>query len=63
MPYYIDVGTGGAQFTWQGVIGLAYMFHWGEVGLHYRYIDFRIGSNTLKDLTIAGPLVSATFRW
>jgi hypothetical protein len=63
MPYYIDVGTGGASFTWQGVIGLAYVFHWGEVGLHYRYIDFRIDSNTLKDLTIAGPLVSATFRW
>ena len=63
MPYYIDVGTGGASFTWQGATGLAYQFHWGEVGLLYRYIDFRIGSNTLKDLTIAGPLVSATFRW
>jgi hypothetical protein len=63
MPYYIDVGTGGAQFTWQGATGLAYQFHWGEVGLLYRYVDFRIGSSTLKDLTIAGPLVSATFRW
>jgi len=63
MPYYFDVGTGGAQFTWQGAVGLAYAFHWGEVGLHYRYIEFRIDSNTLKDLTIAGPLLSATFRW
>jgi hypothetical protein len=63
MPYYIDVGTGGAEFTWQGAIGLAYAFHWGEVSVMYRYIDFRFGSNSLKDLTIAGPLVSATFRW
>jgi hypothetical protein len=63
MPYYIDVGTGGAQFTWQGVTGLAYQFQWGEAGLLYRYIDFRIGSSTLKDLAIAGPLISATFRW
>ena len=63
MPYYIDVGTGGAQFTWQGAIGLAYQFHWGEVSLLYRYIYFRFDSNTLKDLTIAGPLVGATFRW
>lgn len=63
MPYYIDVGTGGAQFTWQGATGLAYQFHWGQVSLLYRYIDFRIGSNTLKDLTIAGPLLGATFRW
>jgi len=63
MPYYLDVGTGGARFTWQGATGLAYQFHWGEVGLLYRYINFRVGSDTLKDLTIAGPLVSATFRW
>jgi len=63
MPFYLDVGTGGAHFTWQGAIGLAYMFQWGEVGLLYRYIDFRFDSSTLQDLTIAGPMVSATFRW
>ena len=63
MPFYLDVGTGGAHFTWQGAIGLAYMFHWGEVGLLYRYIDFRFDSSTLQDVTIAGPMVAATFRW
>ena len=63
MPVYLDVGTGGSHFTWQGAIGLAYMFHWGEVGLLYRYIDFRFDSSKLHDLTIAGPMVSATFRW
>ena len=63
MPFYLDVGTGGAQFTWQGAIGLAYMFHWGELGLLYRIIDFRFDSSKLQDLTIAGPMVAATFRW
>ncbi len=63
MPFYLDVGTGGAHFTWQGAIGLAYMFHWGEVGLLYRYIDFEFESSKLQDLTIAGPMVSATFHW
>ena len=63
MPFYLDVGTGGSLFTWQGAIGLAYIFHWGEVGLLYRYIDFRFDSSKLQDLTIAGPMVSATFRW
>lgn len=63
MPFYLDVGTGGAHFTWQGAIGLAYAFHWGELGLLYRYIDFRFDSSTLQDLTIAGPMVGATFRW
>jgi hypothetical protein len=63
VPFYLDVGTGGSHFTWEGATGLAYAFHWGELGVHYRYIDFRIDSRSLKDLTIAGPLLSATFRW
>jgi hypothetical protein len=63
MPFYVDVGTGGAKFTWQGAIGLAYMFHWGELGLLYRYIDFRFDTSKLQDLSIAGPMVTATFRW
>jgi len=63
MPFYLDVGTGGSHFTWQGATGLAYMFHWGELGLLFRYIDFRFDSSKLQDLTIAGPLLSATFRW
>jgi len=63
MPFYLDVGTGGATFTWQGAIGLAYMFHWGELGLLYRYIDFRFDTSKLQDLSTAGPMVTATFRW
>jgi hypothetical protein len=63
MPFYLDVGTGGAQFTWQGAVGLGYVFHWGELGLLYRYIDFRFNTSKLQDLTIAGPMVAATFRW
>lgn len=63
MPFYLDVGTGGAHFTWQSATGVAYMFHWGEVSLLYRYTEFRFNSSRLQDLTIAGLMVGATFRW
>ena len=63
MPVYLDVGTGGARFTCQAAIGLTYGFRWGELGLLYRYINFRFDSGRFQDLTIAGPMVSATFRW
>jgi len=63
MPYYIDVGTGSSQFTWQGATGLAYQFRWGELSFLFRYIDFRIHSTRLLDLSIAGPSVGGTFRW
>jgi hypothetical protein len=63
VPYYLDVGTGGSQFTWQAAAGVIYEFRWGEAGLLYRYIDFQIHSGRLQNLTIAGPLLGATWRW
>jgi hypothetical protein len=63
VPFYLDVGTGGSRFTWQGATGLSYVFQWGELGLLYRYIHFKFDSSTIEDLTISGPMVSATFRW
>jgi len=32
-PYYLDVGTGDSDFTWQIVAGVGYRFDWGDVNL------------------------------
>jgi len=29
VPYYLDVGTGQSDLTWQAAAGLAYRFNWG----------------------------------
>jgi hypothetical protein len=63
MPYYLDVGTGGSQFTWQGAVGISRAFRWGAVSLLFRYLDYRFASSKITDLTIGGPMVGATFRW
>ena len=31
VPYYVDVGTGQDQLTWQGIAGIGYQFSWGQV--------------------------------
>ncbi len=33
VPYYLDVGTGDSDLTWQGLLGLAYSFGWGDLGV------------------------------
>jgi len=64
VPYYLDVGTGDSDFTWQGVLGLSYGFHWGDVSLVWRYLSYDLKSNAaIADMNFSGPALGATFRW
>ena len=63
IPYYLDVGTGDSDLTWQGAVGLGYAFKWGEVLAMYRYLDYNFNGDRIKDLNAAGPMVGVTFRF
>jgi hypothetical protein len=64
IPYYADVGTGASDFTWQGVIGVGYSFGWGDLHLDYRALGYKIDDGRLiKDLTLHGPALAATFHF
>ena len=63
VPYYLDVGTGESDLTWQGAVGLGYAFKWGEVVAMYRYLDYNLDGKVIKDLNAGGPLVGVTFRF
>ncbi len=64
VPYYLDVGTGQSDFTWQALAGVGYRFHWGDVSLGYRYIDWRFGSDSdIDNFNLSGPMLAATFRF
>jgi len=62
VPYYLDLGTGQSEFTWQGIAGLGYAFSWGEVLGVWRYIDYRFSSHSTS-LTLSGPALGVAFRW
>ncbi|HET9023208.1 MAG TPA: hypothetical protein VFN64_01470 [Burkholderiaceae bacterium] len=63
-PYYVDVGTGQSDFTWQAMAGVGYKFSWGELIGAYRYLDYKFGQDTgMKALSFGGPAVSLGFRW
>lgn len=60
VPYYVDVGTGQSDLTWQASAGLAYRFHWGDVSLLYRYIKWELDSGSpLDNISFGGPLLAA----
>ena len=64
VPYYLDVGAGGSDLTWQGIAGLGYAFRWGEVVAAWRYLYYDLPSDkAIKDMSFSGPAIGVTFRW
>jgi hypothetical protein len=64
LPFYIDVGTGDSDLTWQAFAGVSYAFGWGELSAGWRYLDYELKSGTpIKDFNFSGAMVGATFRF
>ncbi|MGD8699929.1 MAG: hypothetical protein PVJ43_11595 [Gemmatimonadales bacterium] len=64
IPYYVDIGTGESDFTWQGLASITYDFRWGAVGLGYRYLSFDQGNEgTVRKLSFGGPELGVGFRF
>jgi hypothetical protein len=63
LPYYLDVGTGSSNWTWQALLGVGYAFDWGDVNLSIRSLSYDFDSERDADLRMTGPTLGATFRW
>lgn len=64
VPYYVDVGTGDSDLTWQGVAGIGYAFRWGELFAAWRYLDYSFKSGSkIEDVNFNGPAIGVAFRW
>jgi hypothetical protein len=64
IPYYVDVGTGQSQLTWQVSAGVGYRFGWGSVVATWRYLDYNFKSDSkLQSMTINGPTIGVAFQF
>lgn len=64
VPYYVDVGTGQSQLTWQVNAGLGYQFDWGSVLATWRYMDYDFKSNSrVQSLSFNGPTIGVAFKF
>jgi hypothetical protein len=62
MPYYMDLGTGSSNWTWQAVLGAGYRFDWGDVTLALRSLSYEFDEDD-ADIRFTGPVLGATFHW
>jgi hypothetical protein len=63
VPYYLDVGTGDSDLTWQAMAGLGYSWQSIDVVGAWRYLDYDFGSGQpFQELTLSGPMLSVVFR-
>ena len=64
LPYHLDAGTGSESRTWQGLLGVAYAFKWGDVVLAYRHLYYdESGDGLFQSFSFSGPSLGATFRF
>jgi hypothetical protein len=63
-PYYVDIGAGDSDLTWQASVGAGYRFGWGDIRLDYRYLSYeQDGDSLVQELTFDGPAFSASFHF
>jgi hypothetical protein len=64
LPWYLDVGTGDSDLTWQAMAGVGYQFDWGATVLSWRHLDYEMASDaTIENFAFSGLLLGVTFRW
>lgn len=64
VPYYIDVGTGSSEVTWEGMVGLGYGFSWIDIILGYRHLYYDMDSDDLiQDMRFSGPTFGLKFKF
>jgi hypothetical protein len=64
LTYYLDVGTGDSELTWQALAGINYRFEKVDAVLGYRYLDWTFDNNDLlDDLNVSGPYAGIKFRF
>jgi hypothetical protein len=64
VPYYLDVGTGAINLTWEAFTGLGYHTASADYSVGYRYLAFEnSGSAAVKNLEMGGVMAVASFRF
>lgn len=65
LPYYVDMGTGQSDFTWQASAGIGYQAgNTWDVALVYRHAEWNLDSTRIvSDINFSGPTLGFIFRW
>ena len=64
VPYYLDVGAGDSDLTWNAMVGLSREYGWGDLVIAYRHLDYDQDANgLLQGFSFSGPAIGARFSF
>ncbi len=64
IPYYFDIGGGGARPTWQVFSGIGYQTQTFGLSVGYRYLAFDGGGDAVvQKVTLRGPILAANISF
>ena len=64
LPYYLDIGAGDSEVTWQAAGGVGYRFKWFDLVAMYRYVRWDFDDNRAIDkLYFNGPFFGIKFSF
>jgi len=64
LTYYLDVGTGDSDLTWQVIAGASYAYAWGDLIISYRHFEYDGGPQGLmEDFSFSGPVIGGRFSF
>jgi len=64
VPYYVDVGAGDSDLTWNAMLGLSREYGWGDLVIAYRHLDYDQDANgLLQNFSFSGPGIGARFNF
>jgi len=65
LPYLLDFADGNKNWQWEAFLGAGYHFHWGDVTLGVRNLEYMASDNqpVFSKLRFTGPIFGASFHW
>jgi hypothetical protein len=64
LPFYVDIGTGDSNRTWQSAVGIGYRSSWGEITVVHRRLQYDLESDSpLRELGFSGIALGLSWRW
>lgn len=63
LPYYLDVGAGDSDFTWQTFGGIDYKLDRMNLYAGYRYLEWALNEKVVDNMNLSGPIVGVSYNF
>jgi hypothetical protein len=63
LPYYVDIGAGDSDFTWQTYGGVDYQRDNLNIFAGYRYMAWNLRDMPVDNLNLSGPIVGVKYQF